>query len=59
MAVAVWLVPSMESLILTLTVKVLVGAGIYLLGSALFRMEAFYYILNILKEKFPTLNRAK
>ena len=51
MAVAVWLVPSMESLILTLTVKVLVGAGIYLLGSAVFRMEAFHYILNIIKEK--------
>lgn len=51
MASAVWLIPSVGGLVLTLAVKVLAGAGIYLLGSVLFRMEAFRYLLNILKEK--------
>lgn len=51
MAVVVWLVPAVGGLVLTLGVKVLVGAAIYLLGSVVFRMEAFRYLLNILKEK--------
>lgn len=51
MAVAVWLIPPFGSLILTLGVKVLAGAAIYLLGSILFRMEAFQYLLTIIKEK--------
>jgi len=51
MAVTVWLIPSFGSLILTLAVKLLAGVGIYLLGSILFKMEAFQYLLNIIKEK--------
>lgn len=58
MAVAVWMIPSFGSLIFTLAVKLLAGVTIYLLGSILFHMEAFNYLLNILKEKFPRLNRA-
>lgn len=51
MAAFVWLIPSFGSLVLTLAVKVLAGAGIYLLGSVVLRLEAFHYILNIMKEK--------
>ena len=51
MAVAAWLVPATGALVLTLGVKVLVGAGIYVIGSLMFRMEAFCYLLSILKEK--------
>ena len=51
MAVVVWLIPSFGSLVLTLAVKLLAGVGFYLLGSVLFRIDAFCYLLNIIKEK--------
>lgn len=49
MVVAVFLIPSLDSLILTLAVKVLCGAALYLAGSVIFRVESFRYLLNILK----------
>lgn len=51
MAVVVWLIPSFGSLVLTLAVKVLVGAAVYVAGSVLFRLEAFMYLKNILLER--------
>lgn len=55
MAVLVWLIPSFDSLLLTLVLKIAAGAGIYLAGSALFRMEAFFYLLGIVREKLAKL----
>jgi len=49
MMILVYLIPSFNSLILTLLVKVAAGGCIYLLGSVLFRIDSFYYLLNILK----------
>lgn len=49
MMIAVYLIPSFDSLILTLGVKILSGAAIYLAGSALFRVESFRYVLGIVK----------
>ena len=51
MAVLVLLIPSFSSLILTLTVKVLAGAVIYLAGSVIFRLETFGYLKNLLLER--------
>ena len=51
MAAVVWLIPMFDSLVLTLVVKVLAGIGIYLAGSIAFRVEAFGYLVGILKEK--------
>lgn len=50
MAVLVWLIPSFNSLILTLMVKVLAGAAVYVVGSIVFRMEAFQYLKNMVIE---------
>lgn len=52
MALLVWLIPSFDSLVLTLTVKILAGAAIYIAGSAVFRMEAFAYLKDIVLERF-------
>lgn len=52
MALVVLAIPSFDSLLITLALKLLAGVGIYLMGSVLFRIEAFRYILNIIKEKF-------
>ena len=49
MMVVVYLIPSVGGLVTTLAVKVAVGAVVYLAGSALFRVESFQYVLNILK----------
>ena len=49
MMVAVYLIPSVGGLVTTLAVKIVAGAAIYLGGSILFRLESFYYVLNILK----------
>ncbi len=51
MAVLVLLIPSVNSLILTLVVKVLAGAVIYVVGSMLFRLETFNYLKNLLLER--------
>ena len=51
MAAAVFLVPSFSSLILTLGVKIAAGAAVYVLGSVVFRLEAFRYLKNILLER--------
>lgn len=42
--------------ILTLVIQVLLGAAIYILGSALFKLESFNYVLGILKKFFTTKN---
>lgn len=49
MLVLVYLIPSFDSLILTLVVKIAAGAAIYLAGSIVFRVESFQYLLNIVK----------
>ncbi len=49
MMIVVYMIPSSGSLILTLLVKIAAGAAIYLAGSVLFRVESFYYLVNILK----------
>lgn len=51
MAVLVWLIPSFDSLVLTLLTKILAGAVIYIAGSVLFRLEAFQYLKGILLER--------
>lgn len=51
MAILVWSIPAVDSLILTVTMKVLAGAVIYLAGSALFRLEAFCYLKSIMLER--------
>lgn len=51
MAVAVFLIPSFGSLILTLALKIGAGAAVYLAGSVIFRMEAFRYLKTILLER--------
>lgn len=51
MAVCVWMIPSLGNVVLTLGVKLAAGVAIYLLGSILFHMEAFEYLLSIIKEK--------
>lgn len=40
-----------SNIFLRLFVQVLVGALVYILGAMIFRFEAFYYILGILKKK--------
>lgn len=49
MLVLVYLIPSFDSLILTLAVKIAAGVVIYLAGSIVFRVESFQYLLNIVK----------
>ena len=51
MGAVVFLVPAFNSLILTLTAKIAAGAAVYVLGSVLFRLEAFQYLKNILLER--------
>ncbi len=51
MAVVVHLLPSLDSLLLTLLVKVLTGVFVYMLLSAVFRVEAFEYLKSILLAK--------
>lgn len=51
MAVLVWVIPAFESLIITLAVKILIGAFVYLAGSFFFRLDAFCYLKNILLER--------
>lgn len=51
MAAVVFIVPSFGGLVVTLVVKIAVGAVVYLLGSILFRLEAFQYLKNILLER--------
>lgn len=53
MLVLVYLIPSFDSLILTLAVKIAAGAAIYLAGSIVFRVESFQYLLNIVKGYLP------
>ena len=49
MMVVVYLVPAVGGLVATLAVKIAVGVAVYLAGSVLFRVESFYYVLNIVK----------
>lgn len=49
MMILVYLLPSFNSLILTLVVKIAAGAAIYLAGSLVFRVDSFRYLLNIIK----------
>lgn len=35
--------------LLTIVIQVLVGVSVYILGSLIFKVESFYYILNIIK----------
>ena len=49
MMVLVYLIPSVGGLVTTLLVKVAAGAGVYLAGSLVFRVESFCYVWNILK----------
>lgn len=53
MLVLVYLIPSFDSLILTLAVKIAAGVAIYLAGSIVFRVESFQYLLNIVKGYLP------
>lgn len=50
MAALVWNIPLFDNLILTLAVKLFVGVFVYLIGSVIFRMEAFCYLRNLLME---------
>ena len=50
MAIVVYFLPSLDSLILTLLVKILVGAIIYLVGSMIFKIETFQYLLAVVRE---------
>lgn len=49
MATVVWIVPSVHSLIMTLLIKVLVGMGVYVLGSVVLRLESFQYLCGLIK----------
>ena len=49
MMIFVYLLPSFNSLILTLVVKIAAGVAIYLAGSLVFRVDSFRYLLNIIK----------
>ena len=51
MMAVVWLVPMFESLLVTLIVKVLIGAFVYVAGSMVFRLEAFCYLKQILTDR--------
>ena len=51
MAAVVFMLPSFGGLVVTLVVKIAVGAAVYLLGSIVFRLEAFRYLKNILLER--------
>jgi len=42
-------IPAVGGLLTTLVIKIAVGAAVYLAGSILFRVESFFYVLNILK----------
>lgn len=53
MAGAVWILPTVESLIVTLLAKVLLGIVVYVLGSALLRLESFWYLCNLLRSYMP------
>lgn len=59
MAVLVWLIPSFGSLVLTLIVKVLAGAAIYVAGSVLFRLETFQYLKHLLLERLVKRKQAE
>ena len=53
MALAVYFVPiPINSIIVKLAVKVLMGAAIYVVGTLIIKPEGFVYIWNIIEEKF-------
>ena len=52
MAAAVCVIPILDSLLLTLLIKVVLGMAVYLAGSAIFRLEAFAYLLGIVRNRF-------
>lgn len=49
MLVIVYLIPAVGGLLTTLVIKIAVGAAVYLAGSLVFRVESFFYVVNILK----------
>ncbi len=51
MAAGVLLIPTFDSLILTLIVKVLAGVVVYVGGSVLFKVETLQYLVAMIKEK--------
>ena len=53
MGVCVWAISLIGlSTILTLILQVITGVGVYLIGSLIFKVEAFTYIMGMLKGKF-------
>lgn len=50
MAVVVYMIPSFDSLLLTLGLKVSVGIVVYLLQSVLFKIHAFRIVIDMAKE---------
>lgn len=51
MGITVWTVSLLHlPVLLTVLIQILLGAGIYIGGSLLFRMESFNYIISVLKE---------
>lgn len=60
MGIAVYLFGFLSmNVYLLLTIQILVGIVIYVVGSYLFKMEAFYFILNYLKKFFKRFNHVK
>lgn len=51
MVAVVLMIPNLGSLVLTLAVKVLVGAAVYVAGSAICKVESFVYLKNIILDK--------
>lgn len=58
MAVLVWMIPVMDSLLLTLIVKVAAGAAVYVAGSVVLKLDAFAYLKNLIVSRFLKRNAA-
>lgn len=58
MGVVVWCVSLTGfSVMVTLLIQVVLGAAIYIAGSALFRIDSFLYLMGILRSFYRTKNR--
>jgi len=51
-AVGAFMIPILDGFVITITIKVIIGVLIYILGSILFRIEMFNYLKNIFGERF-------
>ncbi len=50
MVACVLLIPMFDSLILTLLLKVLVGIVVYIVGSVVFKIETFHYLVSVVRD---------